>query len=337
MKLFDVPIVLFVFKRIDTLARILDSIQNINPSKLYILSDGGRNEEEMNMVQQCRDFIDDYTSNWDCEIIRRYHQNNVGVYENIGEGAKWVFSKEKTAIFLEDDNLPEATFFTYCEHLLNRYQEDSRVLWICGTNYLGTYDSDVSYMFTQNLLPCGWASWSYKFLQCYDGQLDTIKDWRDIGRLKKSYRSWRLFHQQAYSIYHEFKKKKQGKRFNSWDYQMAYSIRKNNLLGISPKYNQIRNIGIDEFSTHTDHGNSKISDEMTRRFCEISTIPIETFIDPINVEIDRNYEKQIDRIVTYPFSVWPITYITYLIKKILGLNPYESVTEGLKQKKMEKI
>lgn len=327
---FKVPIVLFLFKRKETVIRILDVIRRINPGKLYLLSDGGRNDEELIRVKECREAVDKYLADWDCKIIRRYYSVNKGVYVNIGEGAKWIFSKEKEAIFLEDDNLPDVTFFEYCRRLLDKYRFHDKILWICGTNYLKEYDSVYSYMFTQALLPCGWASWSNKFLKYYDGNLETINSIYDIDALKRKYKNKALFKQQAASIYREYRKKKEGKQFNSWDFQMVYSLKYYNLMGISPKYNLIRNIGVDKYSIH---GGNNPKEIMSMRFCEIDTKPIlDDWNDPPSISIDSKYEKAIDKIILYPFRRRIITYFLDIIKVCLGICRYDSLSQELRRK-----
>lgn len=111
MNAYDIPIVLFTFKRYDTVVKILDVLKKINAKKIYIISDGGRNIDEHKQVLDCRNKIEKYID-WDCSLIKNYASENKGVYDRIANGAKWVFSKEEYAIFLEDDNLPEETFFS---------------------------------------------------------------------------------------------------------------------------------------------------------------------------------------------------------------------------------
>ena len=82
------------------------------------MADQGRNEEERVQAEQCRRMVEKEIT-WDCEIVKNYADENRGVYKNIGEGAKWVLSQEKWAIFLEDDNLPEVSFFCFCKQDLS--------------------------------------------------------------------------------------------------------------------------------------------------------------------------------------------------------------------------
>lgn len=58
-----------------------------------------------------------------------------------------------------------------------------------------------------------------------------------------------LFKQQKYSIY-STKRKIELNYPVSWDFQMCFSLRSNDMYGISPSKNQIKNIGVDQDSTH---------------------------------------------------------------------------------------
>lgn len=327
--MFNIPIVLFVFKRKDTVIKIFERISIIQPRKIYIISDQGRSEDEKKLVKDVRDTIETLID-WDCEIVRNYAVENRGVHENIGLGAKWVFEKEESAIFLEDDNLPEVTFFKYCETLLEKYKEEERVMWICGTNYLGKYQNVTgdSYMFTQNLLPCGWASWSEKYLKYYDANFDTVKNESDLKKIKKNYKNMKLYKQQFFSIGGELNRKNMNERYRSWDYQMAYSLRYYNLLGISPCYNQIKNIGVDEMS---EHGGTSLNMVMTQRFCEVESFSLEFPLrHPDTLIIDRKYENKIDSIILLPLRLRLKSMINRTIKRIVGINIYQPMCKERK-------
>jgi len=332
--MFKIPVVLFTFKRKDTLFRIIDRLAEVQPTKLYLISDGGRNNEEKLLVEAVRNSVENHI-NWDCEIITNYADDNKGVYNRIGEGAKWVLEREESAIFLEDDNLPEITFFKFCQEMLERYKNENNVLWVVGTNYLGEYapDDGSSYMFTKHMLPCGWATWSGKFTKFYDGKLELLNA-DSAKRLKNKFENKKLYKQETLKYFKTKYTLKNSIKLASWDAQMGFSIRNNDLYGISPKYNQIKNIGVDDFSTH---GGTSFANPMTKRFCEVKTIPLEFPLKhPKNIEIDLEYEKKIAEIVLYPFlERFKISVMTF-VKPLLGINKYESFKTYLKTKLKDK-
>lgn len=301
MENFEIPIVLFIFKRKKAI-KIIQRIKEINPKRVYLLGDQGRNAEEKLQVEECRKAIEKEID-WECEVIKNYAKENKGVYENIALGAKWVFEREKKAIFLEDDNLPEISFFRFCEEMLKKYENDTRVLWICGTNYLGKYHSsnNESYVFTRHMLPCGWASWGEKFNKFYYGDLELCSDKNIIERISQNYCNKKVYSQYKDSWMSEYFKIQRGKKPISWDFQMDFSIKVNSLYGICPCNNQIRNIGVDNDSTH---GGNSYSNVMTKRFCSMKSYPIQFPLNhPKVLLIDEKFEKKIGDIILYPFSI----------------------------------
>lgn len=326
---FDIPVVLFLFKRIDKPLLVLKRISEVRPKRLYILSDGGRNDEEKIQVELCRKEIEQ-AIDWDCEVVKRYASENVGVYENIAGGAQWVFDREKFAIFLEDDNLPEISFFYFCEELLKRYEDDKRVFWICGTNYLEKYEpaDGSSYLFTKNMMPCGWASWSNKFIEFYKNDLTLWEDKYVRELVKSEYSSNKLFFQDSYNLDYELSFFKKFGRYYSWDYQMAFSIRVNGLYGIVPKYNQISNIGVDELSIH---GGNNLDDLMSKRFCNLKTYSIDfPLVHPEALLRDCFFEEEITNIIIDPRFFSIRSRVSRKLKNILNIESTESLKKYLK-------
>ncbi|OPA91294.1 hemolytic protein HlpA [Pseudomonas fluorescens] len=331
MKQFNVPVVLFLFKRIDKPLEVIKQISKVAPTRLYLLADGGRTDEEKAQAAKCRDAIESAIT-WDCEVIKKYEAENIGVYANIAEGAKWVFEREKFAIFLEDDNLPELSFFTFCEEVLDRYRNDTRVLWICGTNYLKEYDPQdgSSYVFTKNMMPCGWASWADKFNAFYDGELSLWQDKYIQDRIKAEYLYKGLYYQDKYNVEYELDAKAARGKFYSWDYQMSFSMRAHNVYAVVPKYNQIKNIGVDNDSTH---GGNSLQDVMVERFCGIETKMMEFPLKhPKSVLLDMKFEVLVAKIILNPGFFSLRSRVSRFIREFLGIKKTQSILGFLKSK-----
>lgn len=326
-KRFEIPIVLFIFRRYDTVLRIIDVMRKVQPLKVYLLSDEGRTKEEKLQVQYARKTIEE-SIDWDCEVIKRYASENIGVLNNIGLGAKWVFEREDKAIFLEDDNLPAESFFSYCEDALDLFEDDQRVLWVCGTNYLKP-DQQVDYkydaFFSQHMLPCGWASWSKKYRDHYDAYLESLSSRELVNRFYSTYEDNRLANEQYYHIAQtKYYIDTQINRA-SWDYQMLFTLRSQGMYGIVPVKNQIRNIGVDEIS---EHGGTSLNFTMTSRFCELQTYEI-TGLIRIPSEISTPFERALDAVLLPPIKDRIKRKMGTAIKKLLGMNPYDSLSKAL--------
>lgn len=328
---FNIPVVLFLFKRIDKPLEVIKQIAKVAPARLYLLADGGRTEEEKAQAAKCREAIEAAIT-WDCEVIKKYEPENIGVYANIAEGAKWVFEREKFAIFLEDDNWPELSFFKFCEAVLAKYQDDTRVLWICGTNYLKEYEpaDGSSYVFSKNMMPCGWASWAHKFNKFYDGELTLWQNKYVQERIKGEYLYKKLYYQDKYNFDYELDAKATRGKFYSWDYQMSFSMRVHNVYAVVPKYNQIKNIGVDNDSTH---GGNNLADVMVERFCGIQTKAMEfPLTHPQSVLLDVGFEVPVAKIILNPgfFSLRSRT--SRFIRECLGIKKTQSIVSFIKSR-----
>lgn len=330
MNRFEIPVAVFMFKRPEKTAMIIDQIAKVQPTRLYLIADGPRNNDEAQAVEECRTEVEKHIT-WDCKVIKNYALENRGVYRNIAGGAEWVFSQEDKAIFLEDDNYPALSFFEYCKELLERYKDDTRILWICGTNYMGKSDFEdgSDYCFTKLMLPCGWASWSNKFMKFYEGNLELYRDRVYQDKVKLTYGN-RLLYKHDYPQWDAILANlDNGKQPRSWDYQMAFSLRVHNMYGIAPKYNQITNIGADELSIH---GGVSMDNIMTQRFCEV---PIYELSFPLKhpkaVMLDSKFEKETEGKIVFPLSLRIKSSIVGFSKKVLGNKLYNSVLKLLKR------
>lgn len=323
------PVALFIFKRSQTLPKIFEKIRRYAPEVVYLIADGHRNDEEKLLVEETRLIAEDLID-WKCKVVKNYAVENRGVYENIGQGANWVFEKEERAIFLEDDNLPEESFFVFCEELLEKYKNNENVFWVCGTNYLENYEAANDYVFTKHMLPCGWASWASKYQKYYDGELELFSE-KNIQDLKQKYDNRSLFEQDLDNFYKTKRLLETDRNKSSWDRQVAFTLRIHDLLGISPVKNQIRNIGVDEYSTH---GGNSLKKTMTQRFCELNTYPISFPLrHPRSISVDKVYETKVEKIILLPLSKRILMKIMYFIKPILGLRRDESLVLWLKEKR----
>lgn len=319
-KSFDIPVVLLLFLRRDSALQIVERLRSVRPSRIYLISDGGRSTLEEAVVASVRAAVES-AIDWKCDVVRNYSVENRGVYANIALAAKWVLEREERAIFLEDDNIPETSFFRYCAEMLDRYRDDGRVLWVCGTNYFGSEATGggPSYHFTHHLLPCGWASWSDKFLKYYDFDLSLTDVPEVMDSLPARYEDRRLMTQQMQGILAERRRRDRGERYRSWDYHMAFSLRAHGLLGIVPTKNQIRNVGADELATH---GGSSLDQVMTRRFCGMDSAPLDFPLrHPEEVRPDPIFESRLGSIILHPLRLRIKARIRWFLGRLLGLDP----------------
>lgn len=244
---FDTPIALIVFNRPDKIERLLNVIRHIQPTKLFVIADGPRadrpdDREKCEMTRSVIDKID-----WPCEVVKRYADVNLGCGLNPSAGITWVFSQVEEAIILEDDCMPDLSFFPFCQELLERYRDDERVMHIAGSNYC-TEDVQVanSYSFSRYTLSWGWATWKRAW-QHYDFDLKLWDQLRDTTFLQDvlngdqhDVKNWTKIFQTVYDSHQD-----------CWDYQWKFTCWCQGGLGVLPRVNLISNIGYDAGASHT--------------------------------------------------------------------------------------
>jgi len=147
MKQFEKPILFIVFKRLDTTKRVFEQIKKLKPLKLYIASDGPRNESEKAKVLQVREFILK-NIDWDCKVKTKFRDKNLGVGFGPNDAIDWFFSHEEEGIILEDDCLPSISFFYFCQELLDMYRDNKKIGVIQGFSPFSQKDYPYSYFFS---------------------------------------------------------------------------------------------------------------------------------------------------------------------------------------------
>jgi hypothetical protein len=291
--LVDVPVLLFVFIRPNTLKEVFDVIKEARPSKLFLASDGPRPDhpDDWEKISESRRIVEEI--DWDCCVYQYYLKENHGLYHMVQEALDWVFYYVDRCIFLEDDVVPSLSFFPYCAELLERYKDDSRINMICGMNHLGVYKEPYTdYFFSKAAAIWGFALWRRTYEDFYD---DTYgRDNYILDRIKENSKD-----------YKDFIKALLGYRQNPYygghipgpEFYLRFIISTQNKVNIIPKYNMIKNIGFCEGSTHAADElriMPKGVQKMFRMKTYEYTFPLQ---HPSYVIEDRAYEKKVLRIL----------------------------------------
>lgn len=154
------------------------------------------------------------------------------------EAVSRVFKQEESAIFLEDDTIPDPSFFPYCEALLDHYRDDQRIMMISGSNPLAnrTHCPD-SYLFSRYFQIWGFATWRRTW-SLYDITMVAWPGFKAENALHSFYcqpsmQKWmtRLF-DTTYSGYTV-----------TWDVQLFFACLFNNGLSVVPSTNLVSNVG----------------------------------------------------------------------------------------------
>lgn len=246
LKQLETPITFIIFKRPHTTAKVFERIRQVQPKKLFVIADGPRSDRE-GEAEKCaatRAIIEKV--DWDCEVIKNYSEVNLGCARRVSSGLDWVFENVEETIILEDDCIPHITFFQFCEELLEKYRNDSRITSIAAQNaQLGQKRTDYSYYFSSYSHCWGWASWRRAWKN-YDLH---IKLWQEV---KKSNILDSILNDSKAVSYWEsiFDSIYENPTGITWDYQWTFACWMQGGLNIIPNVNLVQNVGLGADATN---------------------------------------------------------------------------------------
>ena len=298
----NTPVLLLTFNRPATSFKVLNTIKEAGIRKLYLASDEGRDESEKERVHKLRNDLLKRID-WDCEVKTLFQSENQGCKNGVSSAIQWFFDNEEMGIILEDDCLPTPTFFQFCSELLHRFKEDRRVWMISGNNLLEENQSEASYFFTQIYSSIwGWATWRDRWSE-YDIEMKGFKELLRKEEWENYFNQKQIFELRMQEISSIFD------GVDTWDHQWAFCRFKNKGLGVTPKFNLIKNIGFGEDATHTqssDHG-----------MADLKTYDLEyPLIHPKEMKVDDEFEW---RLYNRLPRLTPLDRFKIKIKKMLGL------------------
>lgn len=241
------PIVFFVFNRPEFTRKVFQRIAAVRPTRLLVVADGARDgkpgeQERCDEVRQIVSSVD-----WPCECLTNFAPRNLGCRDRLVSGLDWVFEQVEEAIILEDDILPDPTFFRFCDEMLERYRSDPRVAMITGFNIVEdrTAAPD-SYFFSALTHIWGWATWRRAW-QTYDADMKSWPAVKESGAMED------FFSNPAHRLYwtRTFEQMYDGTGPDTWDLQWFYANLVNHGLAVTPGVNLVENVGFGPEATHT--------------------------------------------------------------------------------------
>jgi len=242
---FSTPVLLIAFNRPESTARVLRSLAEIKPQKLYVACDGPRpgRPEEARRCEEVRALVSQM--NWPCDVQTLFQPSNLGCRAGVTAALDWFFEQEEEGIVLEDDIVADPSFFPFCQELLQRYRDDERVGVIAANNHQQRPPSDGSSYRFSNFCHCwGWASWRRAW-RCNDPQLKGWASFRDGQWLEQ------LGGKPLASRWTPWLDQLAVGKIDTWDMVWQFSCWQQGFLTVIPEVELVENIGFGIDATHT--------------------------------------------------------------------------------------
>ena len=140
------PILLFCYKRLETLKRCVNSLKECPESRysdLVIVSDWAAKDTDIMKVNEVRNFLPSITGFKTIQIIER--KQNMGVDFNIIAGIKEISDRFEKFIVVEDDLEVVPDFLRFLNNALDFYSTNEKVLTISAFNFVNKIPNDYQY------------------------------------------------------------------------------------------------------------------------------------------------------------------------------------------------
>ena len=272
------PILVIAFNRPDHLSVLIDRLREVQPAKIYLAVDGprGGKQGEAKKVAECQQMVN--SIDWECQVTTNFQESNLGCGLGVSTAITWFFDNEEHGIILEDDIIPDPSFFSFCKELLARHQNDPKVFAISGCNVVPPehIETQGAYRFSQVPAIWGWATWRDRWAQY---NLD-IEGWReDLTAHQLWTKSGRSILAAVYwAGTFELLARKE---VDTWDGQLVYMCMRTGMLTAITNTNLIENIGFNEQATHTFEDRNELQ----------PIIPISFPTIPQQVQLDKRADS----------------------------------------------
>lgn len=238
------PILVFCYKRLDSLKRTIDALK-INhlakDSELFIFSDGNKNELDKASVDEVRKYLRQIEGFKKINI----HENskNIGLANNIISGVSKVIMERDSVIVLEDDLITSENFLEFMNQALDFYRQDTTVFSISGYSpKVKKKEYPFDTYFTYRSSSWGWATWKDQWMDV---------DWSMASFDRLTFKQ-RLGLMKMGSDFGNMLNKQRKGKIDSWAVRWCFHQYMIQSISVFPIISKIQNIGFgDDLATHT--------------------------------------------------------------------------------------
>lgn len=301
-----IPVLITTFRRPPLLQRVLNSLPP-EAEPVYIWMNGPNNGNDRESISKSLKLLEN--SEFE-NLIIKVNTEHFNSGDSIVRAIDWVFEREKFAIILEDDVVPDSRFFSEADYFLNEYADDLSYGGMAATNFvprklLSDYRT---FRFRKSIFTSswGWATWKNRW-DLFERDLDKS----DIEKF--------IFPKLLNSVLGRTKWRKiltdiASGRTDHWDYRWQYTNWKNGWFTAVPNSNLALNIGFGEDATHTFFKPSWLKNKL-----EPSSGFSSNFIqDSYNPAADKWILKYVHPIGRW---YWAKTYIKRIVLVFLKIKP----------------
>lgn len=238
-------VLLLAFKRLDSVAKILEVLRESGVTRLYVAIDRASDDQEIEAQIELIKLLESNRRFFNKLLIAE-RKANVGCAVSVLSGLDWVFRFEEFVAVLEDDCLPTIGFFQFVidsKHLLDNNED---LMLICGTQFAPSKVTNNVSVKSNYSLTWGWASSREKWKVLREDFFTNPTLFQKgpnrflRGLFDSEYVYWQAGRRRAIQGY-----------VDVWDTILVSNLKVRNQFAILPGVSLIENVGSDIYATHT--------------------------------------------------------------------------------------
>ena len=268
------PIALFVYNRPKHTQLTINALlanPEASESIIYIFSDGAKDEFDVNLVQEVRDYISNLEGFAEVRIIEQ--AENIGLAQSIISGVTQILYSHEKIIVLEDDLITSKHFLNYMNQALNLYKRVPNIGCITGYMYPISKSKQGESVLLDFPSSWGWGTWNYAWsIFNSDGEflLSTLKKHKLLTK----------FDLCGPGSYKKMLKDQVSGKNNSWFIRWHASLFLVGKLTVSPTVSLVQNIGLDGTGVHCNKWKFN---------------PLKTVVSDVQVNVKNDLSKDISK------------------------------------------
>ncbi len=300
------PVLIPTLDRYEHFRRCVESLSrcaHANKTDLYIALDYPANDSHREGYNKIKEYLNEILGFKSVNIIKR--DKNFGATQNFTDASEQIFQKYDRIIFSEDDNEFSPNFLDYINKGLDKFENDPRVIAICGYIYPfeKSINSEYKYFYGKAFSAWGYGSWKNKPLHSEpysSSELNIFLKSRFIKNKIKYYDERKLYLIKDYLKYN----------INPYgDRSVVIDILVNDKYCIFPTLSKVRNYGHDGSGIHCGIMNNdiyelqNIDDDLIFDYYPETPIDDKYFMDLLRDHFKLSFKTKIKKNIKYILNI----------------------------------
>lgn len=270
------PIIVFAYKRLDTLKKTILSLQDCELASdcdLIVFSDGPKGEKDVKNVLDVREYLNELKGFKSVKNI--FASSNNGLANSIINGVTVIFKQYDRVIVVEDDLQVSKNFLLFMNDALSYYELELKIISISGYSipleFKKTCNFDIYFM--PRISSWGWATWRNK----WEGIDWQVKEYKSFLKNNSEVERFKIGGSDVLKM---LDRQMKGE-IDSWAIRWYFHQIKTKSFTVYPCISKVKNIGFSNLSTNTNVFNryeTKLDIENKNNFIFSNEIIVEPYL-----------------------------------------------------------